>query len=551
MMGRPTPNPPGAPAPASPAGPPGAQPLFSAAPQLRPLYEAAPGLGGTGGFIPSQPQPQQQLFRPPTPIAREQISSIAGIPTPPAFDAAPERPQRGPLAFATTSPDLGPARDPMDMPSLQEPPAAFAPPPRPHPPSRPPELASTVMAAVTPERRVATSLGAAPSAPPPLPSASWVSPPAAGPSSWASTASPPPRPPAAASQPRPKTLPPPIRNKSVSAPPPLSISARPPPGAVAPPARPPAGAAVPAVSPPRTGASGPVPRPMASPGSAGARPAPATRPPPDALGGPTPVTGSPFAPMVPFPAPSAMASLGPRPPTDPLDRLSTQSFAAETQDLERREDSAMARLRSDGDATGVIEAPPDFESATGEGRAFSRRSVTDADDIAETNSVAKVNPTDLDLPLVKPPPGQASAPDDEDDDSGSAAPSASAPAAAAAASASAAARAETAKAIPDRLARGLRAFGFKPKEAAAERPETSPLVPPPAPASSAAAGAAAAASAVAPKVPISTAPSSLPPPSEKQSATSGPSPACPQCEAPMAWVEAHLRFYCKSCKMYF
>lgn len=53
------------------------------------------------------------------------------------------------------------------------------------------------------------------------------------------------------------------------------------------------------------------------------------------------------------------------------------------------------------------------------------------------------------------------------------------------------------------------------------------------------------------KPPISTAPESLPPPQEKEVATSGPSPACPQCEAPMAWVEAHLRFYCKSCKMYF
>lgn len=54
-----------------------------------------------------------------------------------------------------------------------------------------------------------------------------------------------------------------------------------------------------------------------------------------------------------------------------------------------------------------------------------------------------------------------------------------------------------------------------------------------------------------PKVPISTAPDSLPPPSEKQVKNSGPSPACPQCESPMAWVEAHLRFYCKSCRMYF
>jgi hypothetical protein len=53
------------------------------------------------------------------------------------------------------------------------------------------------------------------------------------------------------------------------------------------------------------------------------------------------------------------------------------------------------------------------------------------------------------------------------------------------------------------------------------------------------------------QVPITTAPDDLPPPSEKQAATSGPSPACPQCESPMAWVEEHLRFYCKACRMYF
>jgi hypothetical protein len=53
------------------------------------------------------------------------------------------------------------------------------------------------------------------------------------------------------------------------------------------------------------------------------------------------------------------------------------------------------------------------------------------------------------------------------------------------------------------------------------------------------------------QIPISTAPETLPPPSAKKATTSGPSPACPQCEAPMAWVEEHLRFYCKSCRMYF
>lgn len=55
----------------------------------------------------------------------------------------------------------------------------------------------------------------------------------------------------------------------------------------------------------------------------------------------------------------------------------------------------------------------------------------------------------------------------------------------------------------------------------------------------------------APKLPISTAPASLPPPKSAAIPASGPTPACPQCEAPMAWVEEHLRFYCKSCRMYF
>jgi hypothetical protein len=50
---------------------------------------------------------------------------------------------------------------------------------------------------------------------------------------------------------------------------------------------------------------------------------------------------------------------------------------------------------------------------------------------------------------------------------------------------------------------------------------------------------------------ISTAPPSLPPPKKTVEMPSGPTPACPQCEAPMAWVEEHLRFYCKQCKMYF
>jgi hypothetical protein len=53
------------------------------------------------------------------------------------------------------------------------------------------------------------------------------------------------------------------------------------------------------------------------------------------------------------------------------------------------------------------------------------------------------------------------------------------------------------------------------------------------------------------KLPISTASPSLPPPKDAQVAASGPTPACPQCESPMVWVEEHLRFYCKQCRMYF
>jgi hypothetical protein len=53
------------------------------------------------------------------------------------------------------------------------------------------------------------------------------------------------------------------------------------------------------------------------------------------------------------------------------------------------------------------------------------------------------------------------------------------------------------------------------------------------------------------KPPVSTAPTSLPPPKKIAEVPSGPTPACPQCESPMAWVEEHLRFYCRECRMYF
>jgi len=51
-------------------------------------------------------------------------------------------------------------------------------------------------------------------------------------------------------------------------------------------------------------------------------------------------------------------------------------------------------------------------------------------------------------------------------------------------------------------------------------------------------------------VPRSTAPPDLSPPTLEQLAADGPMPACPICDAPMSWVEKHLRFFCSSCRMY-
>jgi hypothetical protein len=50
---------------------------------------------------------------------------------------------------------------------------------------------------------------------------------------------------------------------------------------------------------------------------------------------------------------------------------------------------------------------------------------------------------------------------------------------------------------------------------------------------------------------MSTASARQPPPRTVETVPYGPTPACPQCESPMAWVEVHLRFYCKQCRMYF
>ncbi|MEO7093564.1 MAG: hypothetical protein ABI175_09955, partial [Polyangiales bacterium] len=127
MMGRAVAPPAGA-GLAGPAGPLGVgsgqpAPLFNSAPQLRPLYDADPNMGGSSGYVP-QPQPQLPMHAP-APVPRAHVAAMAGIPTP-ASIAAQEPPR------STTS--IGPA---VSMPP-PPPRVPTMPPPRPGSPSVPP-----------------------------------------------------------------------------------------------------------------------------------------------------------------------------------------------------------------------------------------------------------------------------------------------------------------------------------------------------------------------------------------------------------------------------
>lgn len=571
-MGRPTPPPPypgppvtGAQAPYGMQPPASAsQPLFQGAPQLRPLYEAAPNVGGTSGFVPSHQAPRH--MRPPTPIPREQISARTGLPTPLPFAAPPGGAEGDAIPDEVPHP-MDPAMGPAD------PQLGYAP-------------TATMTAAVPPpeppQRRVSTSMGAGA---PPSPGASGQMPamPPPTPSGPPATI-PPPLPPGALQGDAPrasKTLPPPIRGKSASVQP---FSLPPLPGSGPPPPRPSGLAPIP--PPPVPGA--PVPPPPVPP--FGARPQSASKPPPP-LGEVGPMPGAaPFVPMVPFPSAESKARAA-------FDRAPTSAFTGDAEtDTVNRQDVA--------DPTGLQAAAPEggesFESATAEAPHFGGRGGTEADGLAEAGTGEKANQTDMDLPLAQEPDHaavEAAARAAAEEEAARAAEEEELRAAeeAVRVAAEEAERAAAEAKPKDRLARGLRAFGIKPTERDEtgmfklktgkdeERPPTSPLIPPPAPSPSpartsqpmpaatavrtsqpmpaapaapaVAAPAAAAlepsASGSMPKLPVSTAPASLPPPSEKQSMASGPSPACPQCEAPMAWVEEHLRFYCKSCKMYF
>jgi hypothetical protein len=431
--------------PSGPLGAPGPQqPLFTGAPQLRPLYEANPSQGGTGGYV---PQPHQNFpMRPPTPVPLDRISAMAGIPTPASIEA-----QR---SVTMASPGAPPAPPPLDVTDRD-------------------------------------LLGAAGMRPP-----------------------------------RPKTLPPPARSKTSSMPPALPlVQARPLPTLANVAVPPPPNMTLAQIHTPdpdepfdsmQTYQRDDMPSPRSAPelppiAHAVIVPAspPAPRPAPRksaqqkaasiaarvaAMGPPRPASPTGARLVVPMPA-----RLTPRPAAKPPEEVSVDT------------DVSMQAISEDAQP-----GTETFETSTSESTGFSRK--PDADDDAMTVGREKISRTDVELPIVRQPSidrpptetSQTLAPPDDD--------------------------------VPDTASMATRGDD---EERATERAAPPPPPAPPLkkPAESAALDK--------PKLPISTAPDTLPPPTEKQTAASGPSPACPQCEAPMAWVEAHLRFYCKSCKMYF
>jgi hypothetical protein len=401
------------------------QPLFSTAPQLRPLYEAAPDQGGTGGYVPGMTARPVLPNRGPTPIAHLAVNpgGNGGNPAPP------------------------PIAPPLIAPSRIAP-----------PPTTPPRLAFT------------------PQPPSPEPAA------------------------------RSKTLPPPVRNKPLSVAPAFPAQAGRPVSRTTPPPRGVGAAAVPAPSVPQT------------------------------LAGFLP----PIAPIPPLPA---------RADTDTVEGLETVEHVRGSLDggfdaaatvardaRDARDDARDARDSGDqpaaSDSTDVNAMPYSTGDSTSPSVELDQRSFESSTYSAEAG------------PVQDDDAGREVDRDDDDDDS------LDDQVATRAREKIELGNAET-DMVPTmgrRLAEPPAAIPLPPRLAPAPAPEReSEPEPPTMPAvRSRVSGQLPKA-----KLPISTASASLPPPTAQQTATTGPSPACPQCEAPMAWVEEHLRFYCKSCRMYF
>ena len=581
--------------PPSPPGPfaaapghPGAEDgrLFSPPPQLRPLYDANPVHGGTGGLLPIE-RPAMPSG-PPTPASRAMPPAMAGIslaadeptaaappfppgppgppglideprpalpfadgprpalpfsgdasrPMPPLFpsgDARPGSPPYGadeprPAAPAFTADALRPtmpraaADDPRPMPPPPPPPSP--PGARAKPMTAPPPLPASVLAAAQ----------AAPPAPPPYKPRTQVSlvppmpdndlpiapptaqivpdldgrPESAAPSSHTEPTSFPRAETPLAPPPLPIAPPPPVKRDS-ALPRPLRDTQSP---------RPPAlRAAVP--MPMRTGRSAPNPT----------RPPPLAPPPAPARGAPPRPTISTSVPPIPaIPAIPAIPVIPAIPParradtdvTDPDGRAAAAPDAAPDPAPDPAPDSA-----------------PD-PAGDGDGATISRVPIEVGDYVSQTNvSVGMPSPEEIDAAVEAAGRNGADAglaghvPDTSPSGEPVAAHSAEAPA-----SAAAIASRPTIQAAAQRAADQPTIIAAPISPIAA--PIAAPAAPPPAQVRD----------RPMPRLPISTAPDSLPPPKDSKQ-TIGPSPACPQCEAPMAWVEEHLRFYCKSCRMYF
>jgi len=475
--------------------------------QLRPLYDAAPMQGGTGGLLPIE-RPALPT-QPPPPMPRAAVSAIAGIPTPPPFAAEPRTlpPPSGsrtkPASIPPPFPPAPYAESPFSPPSsmsrvsveqsIVEQPGVE----QPSVTQRSPELPEVEQPSITqrsPERPSVTqdsievsltpspSFGTQVSLVPPMPEAHD----AAAENEEAMTGrsveinrfpraetplAPPPTPVAPPVRPRPEPplAPPPI-------PPALRQPAAPPPPPVA--QRRPARDSQPMPRPARDTQAPRSPRETESPRAAvravvpmPARPAPSpTRPP---LAGASRVTP---------PRPTIHAPVAPPPSIPPIPALP------------RRAETEVEPNAPEHDAANGSRVPLAIDDHTSQTNVSQGMPEPEGEAIGGTDDAPHVTDTSPSgQPMVSGEPERAA-------DAPLAAPPVEQPAAVAA-----------------------------PAVAASPPPVRDRPMP---------------------KLPISTAPDSLPPPRDDKQAT-GPSPACPQCESPMAWVEEHLRFYCKSCRMYF
>jgi len=479
--------------PGLPGLPSGDKPLFASAPQLRPLYEATPLQGGTGGLLPIE-RPVIPT-RPPTPVSRASISEAAGLPTSPRFSAG--RPKTMP------PPNFGVRGKPASIPPPLPPGAA----PRTQVSLVPPMPDNGMLALP-----VAQLAPAAPAAPLP-PGVSDGRPEAAEatsntePNLFPAAEDPPQVPRAPAPRPRVET----------------PLAEPPPPVAQAPRARrvsPPLPRPMRDTQSPRPGLRAAVPMPERS-----ARQAPgSTRPPPLSIGPlASPPRGAP--PRTTLAGPAVLSTSIPAIPAIPA--IPMVASRAETDPVDRAE---------------TVEQG--IDPATG-----SHDPIEIGDHTSQTNvSFGMVTAEELDAAVeaAGTPPGTPGAVRGGADLDEASEPSGPEPAAAAELGFF---ETTTASAPIEPLDEAGRALSSTDVHSAmAPPPAAAP--PAPLPAATVAPPAPLVRDRPMPKLPISTAPDSLPPPKD-QKQQMGPSPACPQCESPMAWVEEHLRFYCKSCRMYF